>query len=96
MRRTTEEYEVDGGGLTVLYLEDAEGNVLRYRYAFTRADWSPDEWIRLDHRQQEPSHVHLRRRTPVLRYAKDRVLKIVQQLINLSDAAANICGGGAP
>lgn len=90
IKKVTEELRIDEGRLVVLYVED-DGRVVKYRYLFARKDWDRTEWVRLDHTAVEPSHVHLRRRTEVLRYVETALTEICRELADLSDKIPGIC-----
>jgi len=92
INKVVEEFRVHSGRLTILYLEE-NGKALKYRYLFTKDAWEREEWVRLDHRVEEPSHVHMRRKTSLVPYDTGRIVRIVGVLADLSEESVRACGG---
>jgi len=90
IKKIMEELTVDGGKLVVLYVEEDQ-RVLRYRYLYARKSWGRNEWVRLDHTSGEPSHVHVRRKTALLKYSKGNISSIALGLSDLSDKIVDSC-----
>ena len=94
VRLIKESFKGDQGEILVLYVMD-NSKVLKYRIVYRGNNWSEDEWVRLDHKKFEPHHIHVRRRTTLIRYEKASLLDIFNMLHDLSDRIVGVvqkCG----
>lgn len=74
LRIIKEIHKLPRGQLYIIYVEK-NGKIIKYRYVYNGYNWNKDEWIRLDHKPEEPSHLHIRRRTQIIQYELETLSK---------------------